>query len=94
MSDALLEKPIDYLKSVGPNRAQLLRSELKIHTYKDLLCVFPNRYIDRTRFYKVGDLPKSQSDVQVLGKFSHIETITKGRQKRLVVTFGDEACVA
>ena len=90
MSDALLEKPIDYLKSVGPNRAQLLRSELKIHTYKDLLCVFPNRYIDRTRFYKVGDLPKSQSDVQVLGKISHIETITKGRQKRLIATFRDE----
>lgn len=90
MSDALLEKPIDYLKGVGPNRAQLLRSELGVHTYKDLLCVFPNRYIDRTHFYKVSELPQSQSDVQVVGKISHIETITKGRHKRLVATFGDE----
>ena len=56
----------------------------------DLLCVFPNRYIDRTRFYKVSELPQSQADVQVIGKISHIETITKGRHKRLVATFGDE----
>ena len=89
MSDAFLEKPIDYLKGVGPNRAQLLRSELGIHTYKDMLCVFPNRYIDRTRFYKIGELAQSQADVQIIGQITHIETINTGRHKRLVATFED-----
>lgn len=90
MSDAFLEKPIDYLKGVGPNRAQLLRSELGIHTYKDMLCVFPNRYIDRTRFYKIGELAQSQADVQIIGQITHIETINTGKHKRLVATFEDE----
>jgi len=45
-----LQTPIDYLKGVGPNRADLLRKELGIHTYQDLLNLFPNRYIDRTRY--------------------------------------------
>ncbi|MBL6647213.1 MAG: ATP-dependent DNA helicase RecG [Flavobacteriaceae bacterium] len=89
MSDAFLEKPIDYLKGVGPNRAQLLRGELGIHTYKDMLCVFPNRYIDRTRFYKIGELAQSQADVQIIGQITHIETINTGKHKRLVATFED-----
>jgi len=42
-----LQTPIDYLKGVGPNRADLLRKELGIHTYQDLINLFPNRYIDR-----------------------------------------------
>ena len=90
MSDAFLEKPIDYLKGVGPNRAQLLRSELGVHTYKDMLCVFPNRYIDRTRFYKIGELAQSQADVQIIGQITHIETINTGKYKRLVATFEDD----
>ena len=46
--------PIDYLKGVGPNRADLLRSELKIYTFNDLLYFFPFRYIDKTKFYKIS----------------------------------------
>ena len=33
----MLQTPIDYLKGVGPNRADLLRTELGIHTYQDLI---------------------------------------------------------
>ena len=39
-----LQTPIDYLKGVGPNRAELLRSELGIHTYQDLINLFPGTY--------------------------------------------------
>ena len=35
-----LMTPIDYLKGVGPNRADLLKSELKIRTFNDLLFFF------------------------------------------------------
>ena len=60
-----LQTPIDYLKGVGPNRADLLRSELGIQTYQDLLNLFPNRYIDRTRYYKINELVQSSAEVQL-----------------------------
>ena len=68
MSASLLEKPIEYLKGVGPNRGTLLRNELGIDTCRDLLYHFPNRYVDRTRFYNIAELPKVQADVQLIGK--------------------------
>ena len=41
-----LQTSIEYLKGIGPNRATLLREELGLRTYQDLLHFFPNRYID------------------------------------------------
>jgi ATP-dependent DNA helicase RecG len=51
---SLLQTPIDYLKGVGTNRADLLRTELDIHTFQDLLNFFPFRYIDKTKYYKIN----------------------------------------
>ncbi len=90
MKSALLQTPIDYLKGVGPSRAELLRKELGIHTYQDLLNLFPNRYIDRSRFYKVAELQTSSAEVQVVGKIIHLKTVGEKRRKRLVATFVDQ----
>ncbi|MGB0789625.1 MAG: hypothetical protein ACPGQR_08840, partial [Marinirhabdus sp.] len=49
MSGNHLQTPIEYLKGVGPNRADLLKKELGVHTFEDLLHLFPNRYLDRTQ---------------------------------------------
>ena len=89
MAGALLEKPIEYLKGVGPNRGTLLRNELGINTCKDLLYHFPNRYVDRTRFYSIVELPKVQADVQIIGKISDIRLINQAKGKRLVARFQD-----
>jgi ATP-dependent DNA helicase RecG len=89
MAAALLEKPIEYLKGVGPNRGILLRKELGISNCKDLLYHFPNRYVDRTRFYSIAHLPKVQADVQVVGKITDIRLIKQSKGKRLVATFSD-----
>ena len=86
---ALLQKPIDYLKGVGPNRAQLLKKELGLHTLQDLLYFFPHRYIDRSKYYTPGQLPQTTADVQVLGTITHIETVKQKRGSRLVATFSD-----
>jgi ATP-dependent DNA helicase RecG len=87
----LLETPIEYLKGVGPQRGDLLRKELGIHKYADLLNLFPNRYIDRTRYYKINELQNSNSEVQIVGKVIHIKTVEQGKGKsRLVATFADE----
>ena len=51
----LLETPIEYLKGVGPQRGDLFRKELNVHKYIDLLHLFPNRYIDRTNYFKINE---------------------------------------
>ncbi|NHF60086.1 ATP-dependent DNA helicase RecG [Flavobacteriaceae bacterium TP-CH-4] len=90
MDIRLLQTPIVYLKGVGPNRAQTLQSELGIGTYQDLLNLFPNRYIDKTQYYKIGGLQRSNADVQIIGKIINIKTVEQKRGKRLVATFVDE----
>ena len=90
MADAVLQTSIDYLKGVGPNRASLLRSELGIHTYQDLLHLFPNRYIDRTQFYNINSLQRNNSEVQIVGQITGFKEIQQKRGKRLVATFKDE----
>lgn len=86
----LLQTAIEYLKGVGPNRGALLRKELGIHTYADLVNFYPNRYIDRTRHYKVNELRDNPAEVQLIGKIIHIKTVEQKRGKRLVATFADE----
>lgn len=90
MNPDLLQTPIDYLKGVGPNRADLLRNEIGIHTYQDLINLFPNRYIDRTHYYKINQLQRNNSEVQVIGKIIHLKTVEQNKGKRLVATFTDE----
>ena len=88
-----LQTPIDYLKGVGPNRADLLRKELGIHTYQDLINLFPNRYIDRTQYYKINQLQQSNADVQVIGKIIEFKEVAQKQGKRLVATFQDDTGV-
>jgi ATP-dependent DNA helicase RecG len=90
MNANYLQTPITYLKGVGPNRANTLQSELGIATYQDLLNLFPNRYIDKTQYYKIGQLQRSNADVQIVGKIIHIKTVEQKKGKRLVATFVDD----
>lgn len=93
MNPNFLQTPIDYLKGVGPNRADLLKKELGIHTFQDLLNLYPNRYLDRTQYYKIGQLQQNSSEVQILGKITHLKTVEQKRGKRLVATFRDDTGV-
>lgn len=87
----ILLTPIEYLKGVGPSRGALLRKELGIHTYADLVNFYPNRYIDRTRYYKINELQNNVAEVQLIGKIIHVKTVEFGKgRKRLVATFVDQ----
>ncbi|MFD2516310.1 ATP-dependent DNA helicase RecG [Salinimicrobium flavum] len=90
MNSNLLQTPIDYLKGIGPNRADIMRKEAGIHTYGDLLNFFPNRYLDKTRFYKINQLQRNSAEVQVVGKIMHLRTVEQKKGKRLVADFVDE----
>ncbi len=91
MNSNLFQTPIDYLKGVGPNRADLLKKELGIFTFQDLANLFPNRYLDRTKFYKINLLQRTNADTQVIGRITHIKTIDQKRGKRLVASFQDDS---
>jgi len=90
MNANFLQTPIDYLKGVGPNRADLLKKELGIFTFQDLLHLFPNRYLDRTQYYTIDSLQQNNAEVQIVGKIIHTKTVQQKRGKCLVATFVDD----
>ncbi|MBC6410451.1 MAG: ATP-dependent DNA helicase RecG [Ekhidna sp.] len=81
---------IEYLKGVGPQRAETLNKELQIFTFGDLLQHYPFRHEDRSRFYSVKELLPNLPYVQLIGEFRSFKTIGIGRKARLVGTFADE----
>lgn len=85
-----LDTTIEFLKGVGPKRAEILQKELRIFTYADLLAYYPFRYIDRTRFYKVSELHPDLPYVQILGRITGKETIGEKHKKRIVARLTDE----
>lgn len=88
-----LEQDIKFLPGVGPQRAELLKKELKIFTFNDLLYYFPYKYIDRTKFYKVTELGSSMPYVQLKGSIVRMETTGEGARQRLIAVFRDESGV-
>jgi ATP-dependent DNA helicase RecG len=85
-----LSTSIVYLKGVGPNRADLLKTELGIHTFEDLIHFFPNRYLDRTQFFKINQLQQNSSEIQIIGRIKSLKTVQQKSGSRLVATFFDE----
>tara|TARA_B110000046_G_scaffold137350_1_gene143633 strand:+ start:552 stop:2657 length:2106 start_codon:yes stop_codon:yes gene_type:complete len=86
----LLSTSIDYLKGVGPKRAEILATELGVRTYGELLHHFPFRYEDRTKFYKVSEVNGNLPYVQLVGEIVHVEEIGIKFKKRLVAKLRDE----
>lgn len=85
-----LDTTIEFLKGVGPKRAELLQKELGIFTYEQLLNYFPFRYIDRTRFYKINELNPEMPYVQILGRITGKEQIGEKHKKRIIARLTDE----
>ena len=90
MNTDILNTSIEFLKGVGPNRAKLIKSELNITTFKDLLFQFPFRYIDKTSYHKISEIEYVKSDIQIVGKISDLKEIGIGNKKRLIAKFIDE----
>ena len=85
----ILETSIEYLKGVGPKRAELLKKELRIFKYKHLSTHFPFRYVDRSKYYTTKEINGEHSQVQLRGRFGKIEMAGKGHKQRLVAEFID-----
>lgn len=90
MADLSLITPIEYLKGVGPQKADVIKKELQIFTIGDLLSYYPFRYIDRTVFHKIRQLDADMYSAQVLGRLIGLKEVGEKRAKRLVGQFKDE----
>ena len=89
----ILESSIEYLKGVGPVKGDMLKKELGIHTFGDLLRHFPFRYVDKTKFHKIRDISSDSNAVQIKGVLRRLETKGDGRKKRLIGRLRDETGV-
>lgn len=87
----ILSTPIEYLKGVGPVRAELLKKELEIHTFSDLLEHFPLRHIDKTIVGLIKDIRPDTDTIQVAGTLLFSEIVGAGRSKRLVAQVRDRS---
>ncbi|GAB4313206.1 MAG: ATP-dependent DNA helicase RecG [Bacteroidales bacterium] len=86
----ITETSIEYLKGVGPARAKMLRQELNIHTFHDLLSYFPFRYVDRSKVYQISEVTSDTAWIQVKGKLVSVQKLGKPRSERLVAWLQDD----
>ena len=87
----LLSSPIEYLKGVGPLRADMLKKELNLYTFGDLLNHFPHRHIDKTQVTDIAKITPDQDFVQVKGVLMGMDTLGEKRAKRLVSQLRDSS---
>ena len=87
----ILSSPIEYLKGVGPQRGDLLKKELNIFTFRDLLDHYPYRHVDKTKLNLIKDINPSIEFIQVAGKLISKELIGEKRSKRLVCELRDSS---
>ncbi|MBC8045223.1 MAG: ATP-dependent DNA helicase RecG [Fimbriimonadaceae bacterium] len=84
-----LDTLLIYLKGVGQARAELLKKELQLETFADLLQFFPYRYIDKTQFTEINKINEETGSVQLKGVLKQIEVIGQKRGKRLTAWLED-----
>jgi ATP-dependent DNA helicase RecG len=90
-SNSFLDTPVEYLKGVGPKRAEVLKKELQIVTFHDLITHYPFRYMDRTKYYTVREINNDLMYYQVKGRISKVEIVGKNRAQRLVAILKDQS---
>ncbi|MEP7144732.1 MAG: ATP-dependent DNA helicase RecG [Ferruginibacter sp.] len=86
----ILGNPIEYLKGIGPLKGEMLKKELSIFTFKDLLEFYPFRHIDKTRIDKIITLNPATDYAQVSGRLTGFELIGERKAKRLVAYLQDD----
>ncbi len=84
------DTPIEFLKGVGPQRGEILKKELGIFRYYDLLTYYPFRYVDRSKFYKISEINDDSTWIQLKGVIIRMETVGQKGATRLVAQLRDE----
>ncbi|RYF81178.1 MAG: DEAD/DEAH box helicase, partial [Chitinophagaceae bacterium] len=85
----ILNNPIEYLTGISAQRGDLLRKELNIYTFKDMLEHYPLRHIDKTNVDKIGSIHQTDEYAYVAGTLQDMNLVGEGRSKRLVAHLKD-----
>lgn len=84
-----LKRDITYLHGVGPKRAEILKKEIGVSSFGDMLFYFPYKYVDRSRIYTVSEINGEMPYVQLRGRILSFEPAGEGYKKRLTAEFTD-----
>lgn len=88
-SNAYLSTEIEYLKGVGPARGKLLREEIGVQNFQDLLNYFPFRYVDKSVISSIRDIHKGTDYIQLVGSITKMEQKNYSGRNRLSATLQD-----
>lgn len=86
-----MDTPVEYIKGVGPAKAELLRKELNIKVFRDLLEYYPFRYIDKSKIYKINEIQSDAAYVQLKGRLVNLNEVGTGKSLRLVGLLDDKS---
>ncbi len=89
MAHDFFDTPIEFLKGVGPKKAETLQKELNIFTYGGFIRHYPFRYVDRSKFYKANEITEDIPYVQVRGIIGNVQVLGEKRAQRLTALFKD-----
>jgi ATP-dependent DNA helicase RecG len=67
----------------------LLKKELNIFTFQDLIDHFPYRHVDKTKIHRIRDIGIETEYIQVKGRLTQLTIAGENRGKRLVGTIRD-----
>ena len=90
MHNDFFQTKIEFLKGVGPIKAEILKKELGIYTQGDLLHHYPFRYVDRTKFYTVREANANLPYIQIKGVITSLIVRGEKRRKYLCGRFEDK----
>ena len=90
MNTPLQHTPIEYLKGVGSAKGEILKKELGVFNFGDLVNYYPFRYIDRTKFFKINEIDVELPYIQILVRLKSFEILGEKHTKRLVAQVIDD----
>ncbi|MGA9651961.1 ATP-dependent DNA helicase RecG [Pedobacter sp.] len=90
MFNSVLDTPVEFIKGVGPSRADVLKKDLGLFTFQDMLTHYPFRYIDRTKYFKINQINLDSQYIQIIGRVISKKVIGEKRAKRIIAVFKDE----
>ena len=86
----ILKNKIEYIKGVGPAKAEIIQKELNYYTWEDILHHFPIRYIDKTKFFSINELKPEMHSALIKGIVTNVKESGTGNAKRFTAIFKDE----
>ena len=88
----VLQTPIEYLRGLNGKKADMLKKDLGIFCFKDLLYYFPYRYVDKSHFSLISDISlQPLTYLQFKGRLSQFQIVGERRSRRMTAIFQDSS---